>query len=120
MQAGWIRAFVLIGAATLLGNNHCYGTCGSSACGSAQVPSNRCHHQKSSHKDAAPCSHQHSEFASPEVGIAKISLAMATLSVSVLTTDSTVVFTERQLLTQPNTGPPPGGDICSTISVLRV
>ena len=120
MQAGWIRAFVLIGVATLLGNAQCYGTCGSRACGSAQVPSKSCHHQKSSHEDTAPCPHQHSEFAGPEVGIAKISLAMATLSVQVLTADSTVISTERQLFSLLNTGPPPGGEFSSTISVIRI
>lgn len=119
MQTGWIRTFVLIAVAALVGNAQCYGTCGSSACGSAQTPSNSCHHQKSSHDDAH-CPHQHSELAGPEVGIAKINLAMAPLTLPVLTADSTEFFTEPQVLSQLNTGSPPGRDICSTISVIRI
>ena len=120
MEAGWIRAFVLIAVAALLGNAQCYGTCGGSACGSAQAPSSSCHHQKSSHEDATPCRHQHSEFSGPEAGIAKINLAMSPLILPLLTADSSTVFTQPQLLSQPNTGSPPGSDFCSTISVLRI
>ena len=119
MQAGWIRGFVLIAVAALLGNAQCYGTCESSACGSVQTPSNSCHHQKSSHDDAR-CPHQHSELAGPQVGIAKINLAMVLPALPVLTADSTTFFTDPQLLPQLNTGSPPGGDICSTISLLRI
>jgi hypothetical protein len=119
MQAGRIRGFVLIAVAALLGNAQCYGTCESSACSSAQTASNSCHHQKSSHDDAR-CPHQHSELAGPQVGIAKINLAMAAFTLPVLKADSTTFFTEPQLLSQPNTGSPPGRDICSTISVLRI
>src|SRR5258708_1230972 len=120
MHSGYIRACALVAVAALLANAQCYGACGSSACGSAQTPSNSCHHHKSSHEDAAPCPHQHPEFAGPEVGIANISLAMAPPTLLVLTADSTPVFAAPQLLSRPNTGPPPGGDICSRVSVLRI
>jgi hypothetical protein len=120
MQSGWIRAFVLISVAALLLNSQCYGACSTSACGSALTPSNSCHQdQKSSHDDAR-CPHQHSEFASPEVGIAKIGLAMGTVIGPALAVDSTAVLTESQLLTPSNTSSPPGGDISSSISVLRI
>jgi hypothetical protein len=118
MQSGWIRAFVLISVAALLLNSQCYGSCSTSACGSA--PSNSCHQdQKPSHDDAR-CPHQHSEFASPEVGIAKIGIAMGTISGPALAVDSAAVLTESQLLPPSNTSSPPGGDISSSISVLRI
>jgi hypothetical protein len=120
MQSGWIRAFVLVAVAVLLGNAQCYGDCFSHVCGSAPAPSNSCHrHSQSSHDDA-PCPYPHSELARPEVGIAKINLATGTLIVPALAVDSTAVFTDSQPLIHVNTGSPPGGDICSTISVLRI
>src|SRR5580658_411872 len=119
MRSEWIRAFVLFAVAALLGNAQCYGNCYGAICGSVQTPSDSCHqHQKSSHDDAR-CPYQHSEFASPELGIAKISLAMGTLGVPAPAADSMDAFAELQLLTKSDTGPP-GGDICSTTSVLRI
>ena len=112
--------FVLVAVAAFVWNAQCYGNCYSTACGSADTPSDSCHrHQKSPHDDAR-CPYQHSEFASPEVGIAKISLAIGTLNVPAPAVDSTAVFTELRLPTLADTGSPPGGDISSTISVLRI
>jgi hypothetical protein len=119
MQSGSIRTFVLIAVAVLLGNIQCYGAGGSGACGAAQTPSNSCHHQKSAPDDAR-CPHQHSELSGPQAGIAKINLAMEPLTLAVLSADATGFFTEPHLLSQPNTGPTPGRDICSAISVLRI
>jgi hypothetical protein len=119
MQSGWIRAFVFSVAALLL-NGQCYGNCSTIACGSAHTPSNSCHQdQKSSHDDNR-CPHQHSELASPEVGIAKVDLAMGTISGPAPAVDLTAVFTDSQLLTPSNTSSPPCGDISSSISVLRI
>lgn len=112
--------FVLVAVAALVWNTQCYGNCYSTVCGSPDTPSDSCHrHQKSSHDDAR-CPYQHSEFASPEVGIAKISLAIGTPGVPLLAIDSNDGFAESQLLTQPDTGSPPGGNISSTSSVLRI
>jgi UDP-N-acetylenolpyruvoylglucosamine reductase len=120
MQLGWIRAFVLVAVAALFWNAECYGNCYSTVCGSADTQSDSCHrHQKSSHDDAR-CPYQHSEFASPEGGIAKISLAIGTLNIPVLAVDSIAVFRDSKPLIQADTGPPPGGDLSSTISVLRI
>src|ERR1700720_2209238 len=119
MQSGWIRALVLVAVAALFWNAQCYGNCYSTVCGSADTQSDSCHrHQKSSH-DNARCPYQHSEFASPEVGVAKISLAIGALNVPAPTVDSIDALTRLQSQTQAYTGPPPGGDISSTISVLR-
>ena len=120
MQLGWIRAFVLVAVAALVWNAQCYGNCYSTVCGSADTQPDSCHrHQKSSHDDAR-CPYQHSEFASPEVGIAKISLAIGVLGVPAPAVDSIAVFTDSKPLIQADTGPPPGSDISSTISVLRI
>jgi hypothetical protein len=119
MQSGWIRAFVFSVAALLL-NGQCYGNCSTIACGSAPTPSNSCHQdQKSSHDDNR-CPHQHSEFASPEVGIAKVCPAMGNISGPALAVCSTAVFAESQFLTPSNTSSPPCGDISFSISVLRI
>ena len=119
MQSGWIRAFVLVAVAALLGNAQCYGNCNSIIRGTVQTPSDSCHqHPKSSHDDAR-CPYQHSEFAGPEVGIAKISLAIGALGVPVLAVDWIAAFAELRLPTRADTGPPPGCDVSSTISVLR-
>ena len=120
MQSAWIRVFVLVAVAVLLGNAQCYGSCYGTVCGSTDTQSDSCHrHQKSSHDDAY-CPHLHSEFASPEVGNAKIGLAIGAVGVPALAVDSIDVFAELRLPTQPDTGPPPTGDFFSTISVLRI
>jgi hypothetical protein len=120
MQSGWIRVFVLVAVAALVWNAQCYGNCYSFICGTVQTPPDSCHqHPKSSHDDAR-CPYQHSEFASPEVGIAKISLAIGTIGVPAPRVDSIDALAELRLPTQPDTGPPPGGEISSTISVLRI
>jgi hypothetical protein len=104
-----------------MANAQCYGTCGSAACGSAQTPSNGCHHQKSSQGDPAPCPHRHSEFSGPEIGIAKINLETATILIlPVLTGNSSAGITELQFLSQVDVGSPPVGGACATISVLRI
>jgi hypothetical protein len=120
MQSGWIRAFVLVAVAALLGNAQCYGSCNSIISGTIQTQSDSCHqHPKSSHDDAR-CPYQHSEFASQEVGVAKISLEIAALGVPVLAVDSIDPLAELRLQTQPDTSPPPNGDISFPISVLRI
>src|SRR2546421_10928400 len=114
MCSGWIRVSVLISVAALLLSGQCYGNCATNACGSAHKSSDSCHQdQKSSHGDA-PCPHQHSELASPDVGIAKIGFEMGSASGPAPAADSTAVFTEWQLLTLSNANSPPGGDISSS------
>jgi hypothetical protein len=120
MQLGWIRAFLLVATAALLGNAQCYGNCYSTACDSAQTPSDSCHHHPKPSHDDARCPYQHSEFANPEVGIAKISFAIGTLGLPLIAVDSIDAFSELQLPKQPDNGSPPGGDICSTFSVRRI
>jgi len=119
MQSGWIRAFLLVATAALLGNAQCYGNCYSTACDSAQTPSDSCHHHPKPSHDDARCPYQHSEFANPEVGIAKINLAIGALAVPVPAIDSMIAL-DLGLLTRRDTGSPPGGDICSIFSVLRI
>lgn len=119
MRSEWIRALVLVAVAAVIWNAECYGNCDSSVRGPAQTPSDSCHqHQKSSHDDAR-CPHQHSEFASPELGVAKISLAVETPGVPAPAGVLMDAFAELHLLTKSDSGPP-GGDICSTMSVLRI
>jgi hypothetical protein len=121
MLAGWIRIFALIGVVALLANAQCYDRCVSTAGGADHAPSNTCHHQKSSQEDSVPCPHQYSELSSPEAGIAKISVeTAATLTLPVLTQDSSAVVRDPQFLPQVDTGSPPGGYYCPRISVLRI
>ncbi len=119
MQSGWIRAFLFVAAAALLGNTQCYGNCFSTACDSAQTPSDSCHHHPKPSHDDARCPYQHSEFATAEVGMAKISLATGTLAALAPAVNS-IDALNLQLLTLPDTGPPPGSDSSSTFSVLRI
>src|SRR5262245_38421537 len=74
MFAGWTRAMVVVAIAAFLGNAQCLGHCASSACSSANSSPKDCHHHKKSDGDLARCSHQHSEFAGPETGLAKVSI----------------------------------------------
>jgi hypothetical protein len=120
MLSGWTRALGLIAVAALLANAQCYNTCALAACISAQTPSNGCHHHKSSHEDGSGCQHQHSEFIGPESGIAKVSVAPAVPILAVLTPGSAVVLIEPLLLSSPDAGSPPGGQVSSAISVLRI
>jgi hypothetical protein len=122
MLVGWSRALGLVAVAALLANAQCYNTCALTACTSAQTPANDCpkHHNKPSHEDGSGCQHQHSEFTSPESGIAKVSVAPAVLIPAVLTAGSDVVFVESLLLSTPDTGSPPDGQISPAISVLRI
>ena len=122
MLFGWARALGLVAVAALLANAQCYNTCALAACTSAQTPSNDCpkHHNKHSREDSSVCQHQHSEFTSPESGIAKVSVAAAVLIPAVLTAGSDVVFVEPLFLSTPDTGSPPGRQVSPTISVLRI
>ena len=116
-----MRVFVLVVVAAVLANAHCYGTCGNTACDSAQTPPNNCHHQKSSHEGSAPCPHQHSDFTGPEVGIAKVDFATAILVLPALTADSTAIVTQPEFLSRLDIGSPPDVRGCSfTVSVLRI
>jgi hypothetical protein len=122
MGSGWIRVFVLVAAAALLANVQCYATCWSDAYNSPQTPpANSCHHQKSSHEDTAPCSHQHSDFAAPGVGSGKVSVAAVTLILPTLQADSGPVVIDPPFMSQLNADSPPGsGHFRPTVSVLRI
>ena len=122
MLVGWSRALGLVAVAALLANAQCYNTCALTACTSAQTPSNDCpkHHHKPSRENSSGCQHQHSEFTSPESGIAKVSVAPAVLIPAILTAGSDLVFVEPFLLSTPDNGSPPGGQVSPVISVLRI
>jgi hypothetical protein len=120
MFSGWSRVFVLVAVAALIANAHCFGSCASEGCSSTKTPSNSCHHRKSSGEDTARCSHQHSEFAAPEAGIAKVNVATAAAMLPVPAAGAGTVLSEPVLLAQSNTGSPPGHSLSSTISVLRI
>jgi hypothetical protein len=121
MQAAWIRTFALIAVAALLASAQCYGNCTSSACGSAQAASSKCHHQKSSPADPAPCLHQHSELDGPEAGIAKISLETTTsVTLFLPTVSASAAIMQPGFLIRSDTGSPPIVCASSTISVLRI
>ena len=122
MLAAWSRALGLFAVAALLANAQCYDTCAVAACKPVQTPSNDCpqHHHKPSHEDSYSCQHQHSEFIGPESGIAKVSVAPAVPILAVLTPGSAVVLIEPLLQSSPDIGSPPGGQISSAISVLRI
>jgi hypothetical protein len=119
MLLGWTRAIVLVALAALIGNAHCFGNCVSAACGSPKSTSSGCHHQKPSSQDSAGCSHQHSELAAPETGIAKINIAAPAAILPALTSDSATVAIELQFVSLFNTTSPPGSP-GSRISVLRI
>ena len=122
MLSCWTRALGLIAVAALLANAQCYNTCALAACNPAQTPSDGCHHHKSSHssEDGSGCQHQHAEFISPESGIVKVSAASAVPILAVLTAGPAVALIEPLLLSQLDTGSPPGGQFSSAISVLRI
>jgi len=122
MLSVWTRAFGLIAVAALCANAQCYSICALAAC-NPRSPSNACHHHKSSqpsHEDGPVCQHQHSEFAGPESGIAQVSVASAAPVVGVLTPSSAVILIEPLLLSSPDNGSPPGEQVSSAISVLRI
>ena len=120
MFAGWSRAIVLVALAAFLGNAHCLGNCASAACNSPSSPSKGCHHHKKPDGDLARCSHQHSEFVGPEVGLAKTTLATTIEVPPVLRVNANVVATEKSILLPPDTGPPPRAQSGSSISILRI
>jgi hypothetical protein len=123
MLSVWTRAFGLIAVTALFANAQCYSTCALAVCNPAQSPSSACHHHKSSqpsHEDGPVCQHQHFEFAGPESGIAQVSVAAAPPILGVLTRGSAVVWIEPLLLSSPDNGSPPGEQVSSAISVLRI
>ena len=120
MYSSWIRAFSLVAVAALFANAQCSNTCAITARDSAQTPSNDCHHHKSSHEDGSGCQHHHSEFTGPESGIVKVSVAPVVPILAVLTAGAEVVLIEPLLLLSPESASPPGGQISSAISVLRI
>jgi hypothetical protein len=106
----------LIALAALFANAYCFGNCASDACSSSKTSSDGCHHQKSPDKDTARCSHQHSEFAGPETGIAKITVISADAVPAPITVDVTPAV--RHFASSLDTGPPASKH--TTISVLRI
>jgi hypothetical protein len=114
----WSRAFVLIALAALFANAYCFGNCASDACSSSKTSSSGCHHQKSPDKDSARCSHQHAEFAGPETGIAKVTMATANAVPAAITVDWDVASADSHFASHPDTGPPP--DKHAAVSVLRI
>ena len=122
MLSVWSRALGLVAVAALLANAQCYDTCAVAASKAAETPSSSCpqHHQKSSHEDGSGCQHQHSEFTCPESGIAKVSAAAAVPILAVLTPSSAMILIEPLLQSSPDIGSPPGGQVSSAISVLRI
>ena len=120
MLSRWSRAFVLVAVAALIANAQCFGSCVTGACSSTKAPSNSCHHHKSpdNDKDTTRCLHQHSYFAGPEAGIAKVTIVSAILPA--LTDSSAAISVDFKFLPKLDTGSPPGCRSGSTISVLRV
>jgi hypothetical protein len=114
------RASVFVAVAALILNAQCFGNCASEPCNSTKVPSRSCHHEKSSGEDTARCSHQHSEFAGPETDIAKVKVAAVVAILPASASGSAAIITESRLLSQVDTGSPPGGRSGSAISVLRI
>src|ERR1700736_2003532 len=99
MLAGWSRAFVVVTVVAVIGNAHCFGNC-TSWCSPAKTTSTGCHHEKHSGGDTTPCSHQHSEFAGPETGLAKISVAATGGIQAVLTEISATVSTDTSFFSR--------------------
>lgn len=123
MLSGWTRALGLVAVAALLANAQCYNTCALAISRSAHTPSGGCHHHKSprsSNEGDSGCQHQHSEFIGPESGIAKVSIAPAVPILGLLTAGSAAVLIEPLLLSMPDVGSPPGGQVSSAVSVLRI
>jgi hypothetical protein len=100
MFVGRTRAIVLIALVALIENASCFANCGSTACTSTRTPCHNCHHQKSSHEDGARCPHQHSEFAAPEAGIAKVNDATAAAMLPAPAASSDTILLEPHLLSQ--------------------
>lgn len=121
MFSGWTRLIGLIAVAALIANAQCYNTC-ALAYSAAEIPSNGCHqhHHKSSHEDSSGCQHEHSEFIGPEAGIVKTGVAQAVPVLAVSTEGSALVVIEPPLLSTPDTGSPPGDQVSSALSVLRI
>jgi len=101
------RAFILIAIAALFANAYCFGNCASDACSTSKTSSSGCHHHKSPGKDSARCSHQHSEFAGPEIGIAKVTLATTDAPPAAIALDRGTTSADRDFASPLDTGPPP-------------
>jgi hypothetical protein len=120
MLAGWIRAIVMATIAALIGNAQCLGNCASTACNSASSTPKGCHHHQESNGDPGRCSHQHSEFAGPETGPAKIAFPPILGIPLAVTANLDVVSPEHAIPLPLDTGPPPPVRSVSSISILRI
>ncbi len=120
MLAGWSRAAVVVAIAAFLGNAQCLGNCASAACNSANSTPKGCHHHKDSDSDLARCSHQHSEFARPESGLAKTTLPVTVGILPAVRASLDIVSPEHSIPLPLDTGPPPPARSVSSISILRV
>ena len=119
MLVGRTRAIVLVAVIALIENASCFANCGSTACTSTRTPCHNCHHQKSSHEDDARCPHQHSEFAAPEAGIAKVNGAAAAATLPAPAASSGTVLLEPHLLSQSGVTSSPGPGSRS-VGILRI
>jgi hypothetical protein len=119
MRCGLIRISTLMAVAALFCNAQCYGNCLTLTC-STPAPPPACHHHEPSPPDQAPCTHQHSEFSSPEASIAKISLEPAAIQMPFVLKHLTASIQTPQFPTRSDTGSPPAAPAGSTISVIRI
>jgi len=122
MHSGWIRAFVLLLVIALFANIQCYGTCGPAPCNSAhESSSDSCHHDESSPENKAACTHQHSDLAGPQAGLALHKVGANTMPVLMACSVTLRLAAPKSVNLLPaDRGSPPGQATCSRISVLRI
>jgi hypothetical protein len=120
MFAGWSRAIVVVAIAAFLGNAQCMGNCASTACAPANSAPKGWHHHNKSDGDLARCAHQHSEFAGPETGLAKIAFTATAGIAPALIENPGAISAEHSIPLPLDTGPPPPARSVSSISILRV
>src|SRR5580704_436237 len=115
MLGSWIRALVFVTVAVLIGNAQCFANCVSSLCSQnlcsqkthskKSVPSNSCHHHDG---DTVGCSHQHSELAAPETGLARFGFDSGAPFLPSPATNLAAFKIHSQFLSHCFIGSPPG------------
>ena len=110
------RALILTAIVTVIAYAQCFSDCGLRPCEPEHSAPKSCHHEAPARKQSA-CSHQHSDFSSPE---ARISNDVSPLLIlAAIPWRATEALVSATLSPTPSTSPP-GSTFISYPPILRI
>lgn len=111
------RALILTAIVTVIAYAQCFSDCGFRPCETEQTAPASCHHEAPATQQPEACSHQHSDFSSPEARMENN--ASPLLFVLETAWQVPLPMSGEVLRRTPNTSPP-GETFVSSPAILRI